>query len=85
MKIVKISSLGCMSCIIMNSVINKLKTEYSFELEEYDFDFDDIGRFNAGKIMPVFIFYDNDNEIARLCGEHKIEEFVKILKGDNNE
>ena len=42
MKIVKITSLGCPSCIIMNKVFNQIKEEYTFELEEYDFDFDDI-------------------------------------------
>ena len=80
MKIVKISSLGCPSCIIMNKVFNKVKEEYSFELEEYDYDFDDIDKFNAGKKMPVYIFYDNDKEIARLVGEHTKEEFDEILR-----
>ena len=79
MKIVKINSLGCPSCIIMNKVFNKIKEEYSFDLEEYDYDFDDISKFNAGNILPIFIFYNGSNEITRLCGEHKIEEFRKIL------
>ena len=63
MKIVKIASLGCPSCIIMNKVINQIKSEYDIEIEEYDYDFDDISKFNAGKIMPVFIFYKDDKEI----------------------
>lgn len=79
MKIVKISSLGCPSCIVMNKVFNTLKEKYSFEVEEYDYDFDDIEKYNVGKILPVFIFYKNDVEINRLCGEHKVEEFIKIL------
>ena len=79
MKIVKISSLGCPSCIVMNKVFNTLKEKYSFEVEEYDYDFDDIEKYNVGKILPVFIFYMNDVEINRLCGEHKVEEFIKIL------
>ena len=81
MKIVKINSLGCPSCIIMNKVFNKLKEMYSFEVEECDYDFDDISKFNAGKILPIFIFYKDDVEIGRLCGEHKIEEFESILRG----
>ena len=32
MKIVKINSLGCPSCIIMNKVFNQIKKEYDFEL-----------------------------------------------------
>ena len=83
MKIVKISSLGCPSCIIMNKVINQIKSEYDVEIEEYDYDFDDISEFNAGKIMPVFIFYKDDKEITRLIGEHKKEEFINIIEGSN--
>jgi thiol-disulfide isomerase/thioredoxin len=80
MKIVKISSLGCPSCIIMNKVFNQIKSEYDFELEEYDYDFDDIERFNSGKIMPVYIFYKDEKEVGRLIGEHKKEEFERMLK-----
>ena len=80
MKIVKISSLGCPSCIIMNKVFNKVKENYTFDLEEYDYDLDEIDKFNAGNKMPVYIFYDGDKEIARLIGEHKIEEFDNILR-----
>ena len=79
MKIVKIGSLGCPSCIIMNKVLNKLKENYSFDFEEYDYDFDDIEKYKTGNILPVYIFYKDDVEIARLCGEHEIEEFEKIL------
>ena len=80
MKIVKITSLGCPSCIIMNKVFNKIKELYSFDLEEYDYDLDDIERFNAGKIMPVYIFFKDDKEVERLCGEHSFEEFESIVK-----
>lgn len=83
MKIVKINSLGCPSCIIMNKIINELKKEYEdIEYEDYDFDFDDIEKFNVGKILPVFIFYKNYKEITRLCGEHKKEEFIRIIEGE---
>lgn len=85
MKIVKISSLGCVSCIIMNKVFNKLKDLYSFDYEEYDFDFDDIEKYNVGKILPVFIFYDDEKEITRLCGEKKLDDFVNIIEGVNDE
>ena len=80
MKIVKINSLGCPSCIIMNKVFNKIKENYSFEVEEYDYDFDDIEKFNVGKILPVFIFYNGEEEVDRLCGEHSYQEFENIIK-----
>ena len=57
MKIVKINSLGCPSCIIMNKVFNQIKKEYDFELLELHYDFDDIEEYNAGNILPIFIFY----------------------------
>ena len=56
MKIVKINSLGCPSCIIMNKVFNKIKEKYTFELEELDYDFDDIEQYNPGNILPIYIF-----------------------------
>ena len=80
MKIVKINSLGCPSCIIMNKVFNKIKEKYTFELEEYDYDFDDIEKFNPGNILPIYIFYKDDKETNRICGEHKIEEIEKIIE-----
>lgn len=79
MKIIKINSLGCPSCIIMNKVFNRVKENYNFEYEELDYDFDDIEKYNVGNLLPVYIFYKGDEEVYRLCGEHKIEEFEKIL------
>lgn len=81
MKIVKISSLGCPSCIIMNKVFNEIKKEYSFDLEEYDYDFDEVEEFNPGNILPIFIFYKDGIEVSRLCGEHKKEELINIIEG----
>lgn len=80
MKIVKINSLGCPSCIIMNKVFNKIKEKYTFELEELDYDFDDIEQYNPGNILPIYIFYKDNKEISRICGEHKIEEIEKIIE-----
>ena len=81
MKIVKITSLGCPSCIIMNKFINQIKIEYpDIEFEEFDYDFDDVDNYDVGKILPVFIFYKDDKEIGRLKGEHKKEELVKIIE-----
>ena len=82
MKIVKISSLGCPSCIIMNKVFNKIKDNYTFDIEELDFDFDDIEKYNVGNKMPVYIFYKNGKEINRLIGEHSYEEFESILRSN---
>lgn len=80
MKVIKINSLGCPSCIIMNKVFNKIKEKYTFELEELDYDFDEIEEYNPGNILPIYIFYKDNQEITRLCGEHKLEELEKIFE-----
>ena len=80
MKIVKINSLGCPSCIIMNKVFNKIKEKYTFDLEELDYDFDEIDEYEPGNILPIYIFYKNNKEITRLVGEHKLEELEKIFE-----
>lgn len=80
MKTIMISSLGCVSCIIMNKIINEIKEEKQIDLEELDFDFDDVSKYNPGKIMPVFIFFDQKGiEIKRLVGEHKKEEILDYI------
>ena len=82
MKIVKITSMTCTSCIIMNNVINKLKDNYNLCVEEYDYDFDDIKKYNVGKILPVIIFYKDNMEVKRIEGEHSYEELERIIKDE---
>ena len=80
MKVVKINSLGCPSCIIMNKVFNQIKEKYTFDLEELDYDFDEIDEYEPGNILPIYIFYKGNKEITRLVGEHKLEELEKIFE-----
>ena len=85
MKIVKINSIACPSCIIMNNLFYELKEKYSFNYEELDYDFDDFN-YQVGKVLPVFIFLDdNGEEVSRLIGEvskEKFEEEInKFLEG----
>lgn len=80
MKIIKISAIWCPACIITNNALNKLKDNYSFELEELDYDFDDIESYNVGDILPVLIFVKDDKEIERLVGEKNYKEIEEVLK-----
>ena len=82
MKIIKIDSIACTSCILMNSVFDKVKEKYNFELEEYDFDedYELIEEYNV-KTLPTFIFYNNNQEVKRIVGENKIDKFEEILEG----
>lgn len=79
MRILKITSMTCTSCIIMNNVINKLKDNYDIEVDNKDYDFDDVREYNIGKILPVIIFYDGDREIKRIEGEHSYKEVEEII------
>ena len=80
MKIIKISAIWCPACIITNNALNKLKDNYSFELEELDYDFDDIESYKVGDILPVLIFVRDDKEIDRLVGEKNYKEIEEVLK-----
>lgn len=80
MKIIKISAIWCPACIITNNALNKLKKEYEFDLEELDYDFDDIEKYNVGDILPVLIFIKDNKEIDRLIGEKNYKEIEEVLK-----
>ena len=79
MKIVKINSIACPSCIIMNNRFNELKDKYNFSYEEIDYDFDEYD-YEVGKTIPVFIFLDDaGNELSRLVGEVSRERFEEEI------
>ena len=80
MKIIKISAIWCPACIITTNALNKLKDNYSFELEELDYDFDDVEKYDVGDILPVLIFVKDDKEIDRLIGEKDYKEIEEVLK-----
>ncbi len=80
MTIVKISSIACSSCIIMNNILEKILENYKVHIKEYDYDFDDVP-YDVGKVLPVLIFLDsNDNEVDRLVGESSYENIEEIIK-----
>ena len=88
MKVVKITSLGCPSCIVMTKVCKEFQDKYDFVLEEYTYDHnvDFIeSHFDINHRIPTFIFYQDNEEVGRLVGERKLEEFVKIYEEFNKE
>ena len=67
MKVLKISSVWCPSCLIMNN--------------DYDMDEEIVKNYNVGNILPVLIFLDDkNNEIKRIVGEKGTKELENILK-----
>lgn len=87
MKVVKIGSLACMSCIVMDQIFDKVKSDYDFEFVSYDYDFDEdkVKEFDLGKTLPVYIFYNGEKEIGRIIGEKSEKEFRKEIERFINE
>ena len=81
MKIIKISALWCPACLITNKAIDKIKEEQNIEVEnlDYDFDEDEVKKYNVGTTLPVLIFMNQDKELFRLKGEKNYEEIMKAV------
>lgn len=82
MKLIKISSMWCPSCLIMQPRYIELAKKYQFELNEYDYDMDSdiVAKYNVGDILPVVILIDNDKEIIRIIGEKSEKELDKVIE-----
>lgn len=80
MKIIRIGSVWCSSCIIMKSRFNEVIKEkgINVDIESLDYDMDDVSKYNISDILPVYIKFDNNKEI-RLIGEHTKEEIERFL------
>lgn len=83
MKATRVSAIWCPACIIMRPIYDEICSEYNIESIELDFDIDEeeVNKLNVGKILPVFILYNNNNEIVRIIGEKTKEEIIEIIKG----
>ena len=81
MKIIKISALWCPACLITNKAIDKIKEEQNIEVEnlDYDFDEDEVKKYNVGTTLPVLFFMNQDKELFRLIGEKNYEEIMKAV------
>lgn len=82
MKIIKITAIWCVSCIIMNDIIDELKNELDLDLIEYDYDLnEEVKQYDVGKKLPVLIVLDSENkEIKRIIGERSKKELKLILE-----
>ena len=81
MKIIKISAIWCGACLITNKAWNELKKNYNLETEELDYDLDEekVQFYSPGKILPVFLFFKEGKEVARLVGEVSYEELEEKM------
>lgn len=88
MKIIKIGAIWCPGCLVMKKVWKNIIADYGdsniIELD-YDMDSEEVAKYNPGKILPVVIFMDKDNnEIDRIIGETK-EEVLRRKIDEYNE
>ncbi|MBQ9834212.1 MAG: thioredoxin family protein [Bacilli bacterium] len=83
MKIIKIGAMWCSACLKMHKYWDILKKNYpNIEIIEYDYDMDEdiVKQYEVNDILPVILFYQNDNLIARLDGEKTLEEIKNIIE-----
>lgn len=80
MKLIRISSMWCTSCIITYPIWNEIKEQYpNIEYEELDYDMDDVKE-QVGEILPVVILKKDDQELTRIIGEKTKKEMIEILE-----
>lgn len=83
MKLIKISAMWCMSCIIMNNLLDDVLNGYNvlFDIVDIDYDMEsNLEKYNVGSILPVYILMSSDKEIDRLVGEVSKERLISFLK-----
>ena len=83
MKLIKVTAVWCLSCILMSERINNAIKGKNIDLIEYDYDDDEdiIKKYNIGKILPVLIIIDdNGKELKRSIGEKTEKELNEFLE-----
>lgn len=83
MKIVKISAIWCGGCLVMHKVFENIKKRYpDIEIISLDYDMDEVEvkKYNVMDILPVTVFYKNEEEVKRLEGEVKEQAIIDIIE-----
>ena len=87
MTVVKINALWCPGCLIMNKIWQKINTDFpNLDITnlDYDFDNDEVKKYNIGNKLPVAIFFNDQNiEIHRIVGETSYEKLYSFIEGNN--
>lgn len=71
-KIVIVSAVWCHACLTMRKRNKALKDKYpQWTWIDLDLDLDDeqVEPLKVGKLIPVYIIYENDVEVKRIAGE----------------
>ena len=83
-EIVVVSAIWCPSCLILKKHLKKLKEEHNIDVTylDYDFDEEEVKKYDVKDILPVMIITENGKEINRLTGEKTYEKITEFLKGN---
>ena len=83
MYLLKINAMWCPSCLIMNSIYEKVSKKFNLELKSLDYDLDEeeVKQLSIGNVLPVLILYKNDKEVLRIVGEQSYQ-FVEKKIGE---
>lgn len=83
MKIIKIGAIWCPGCLVMKKVWKNIINDYpDLDITDLDLDMDseETNKYNPGKVLPVVIFLDNDNnELERLVGEQSEDKLRGVI------
>ena len=81
MKIIKIGAMWCPACLITNRALEKIKKDYNVEIISLDYDFDEeeVKKYNVGTTLPELIFIKDEKEVDRLIGEKNYKEIGEVL------
>ena len=84
MKIIKIGAIWCPGCLVMKKIWKNILNDYNdldiMELD-YDMDSDEVNKYEPGKVLPVVIFLDSNNqELERLIGEQSEDTLRKKIE-----
>lgn len=83
MRIIKIGAIWCPGCLVMKKIWNNIYDRYELDIVDLDYDIDgyEVSKYNVGKILPVVIFLDkDDNEVDRLIGEQKESDLIELIE-----
>ena len=73
--------MWCPACLIVNNNLTKIQESYNIDIDNLDYDFDEeeVKKYNVGETLPVLIFYKNGEEVDRFIGEKSIKEIEGVI------
>lgn len=79
MKLVRISSTWCTSCILTKKYWDEIKENYEYEEYDYDFDEEKVKELNVGNVLPVIIVFKDNKEVGRIIGEKTKQQILDVI------